>query len=134
MVRKESRIEKAPFERLYARTGELLERFGMPDSMLRDGDYCVHGDYWGHSQIKVSIHDLALLRPDVIKSLQRVVTDFPGWEIVIAVAVRGHYDDWPDMGLKIRAHEIIDGLQRRFFPKEFQNIQYEGSRMGTERD
>jgi hypothetical protein len=32
------------------------------------------------------------------------------------------------MGLYIRPHEIIDGLQRRYFPKEFQDIAYEGAR------
>jgi hypothetical protein len=28
----------------------------------------------------------------------------------------------------VRPHEIIDGLQRQYFPKEFQGIEYEGSR------
>jgi hypothetical protein len=64
----------------------------------------------------------------------RIRRGFPGWELVVAVAVPGHYDDWPDMGLYVRLHEIIDGLQRKYFPKEFQNFEYEGSRTGTERD
>jgi hypothetical protein len=38
------------------------------------------------------------------------------------------------MGLTIRDHEIIDGLQRQYFPREFQSIRYRGSRPGTERD
>jgi hypothetical protein len=38
------------------------------------------------------------------------------------------------MGLTIRAHEIIDGLQREFFPKEFRIFSYEDARPGTERD
>jgi hypothetical protein len=32
------------------------------------------------------------------------------------------------MGLTVRAHEIIDNLKRQYFPKEFQVIEYEGSR------
>jgi hypothetical protein len=32
------------------------------------------------------------------------------------------------MGLVIRDDEIVDGLQRQYFPREFQTIKYEGSR------
>ena len=75
-----------------------------------------------------------MLRPTVIAELQRLIKQFPGWEIEVTVAVRGHYDDWPRMGLYIRPHEIIDGLQRQYFPKEFQNIEYAGARRGTAYD
>ena len=122
------------FERLLDRIGKLLERFGIRDSFGERGDFSILDDYWGHPQVRVSFHNLALLQPHVIKALQKIVKDFPGWEIVVVVAVRGHYDDWPDMGLYVRPDEIIDGLQRRYFPKELQNIEYEGSRRGTDRD
>jgi hypothetical protein len=56
----------------------------------------------------------------------------PGWEIVVTVAVRGHYYDWPDMALYVRPHEIFDTLQRQYFPEKFQAFDYEGSRRGTE--
>ena len=137
MAKQRGRVDEGrvnPFEQLYARTGDLLKTFGQSDSLLRDGDFSVLGYYWGHPQIRVSIHNLVLLRPVVIKSLQRIVSDFPGWEIVVVVAVRGHYDDWPDMGLYVRPHEIIDGLQRQYFAKEFQDLEYEGSRSGTVSD
>ena len=124
----------AVFENLYTQIGDLLGRFGEPDTLIKKGAFCVHGDYWGHPQIKASFHDLKLLHPDVIGALQRLIAGFPGWEIVIAVAVRGHYDDWPDMGLIVRSHEIVDGLQRQYFPREFQRLQYPNSRRGTERD
>jgi len=32
--------------------------------------------------------------------------------------------------LIIKPHEVIDGLRRQFFPKEYQEIKYEGSRRG----
>jgi hypothetical protein len=38
------------------------------------------------------------------------------------------------MGLTIRAHEIIDGLQRQYFPEPYRSFRYEGSRPGTEYD
>jgi hypothetical protein len=122
------------FERLYARINKLLEKFGRRDSLLADGDYSVYGDYWGYPQVKVTISNLELLRPNVVNSLRGLIKEFPGWEIVVAVAVDGHLEDWPEMGLYIRPHEIIDGLQRQYFPKEFQDIRYEGGRPGTDRD
>src|SRR5207302_657725 len=100
----------------------------------KPGDYWVHDSYWGYPQAKIYINNLALLRPPVIKLLQQVLADFPGWEIMVAVSVRGSGETWPKMGLTIRAPEIVDGLQRQYFPKEFQNIEYEGSRRGTDRD
>jgi hypothetical protein len=122
------------FERLRVRIDELLERYGRPDSLSVDGDYSAHDDSRQSPQVKVSICNLDLLRPHIIHQLQHVVRDFPGWEIVVAVAVRGHFDDWPNMGLYIRSLEIIDGLQRQYFPKEYQDIKYAGARPGTEND
>ena len=120
------------FERLVGRIDRIMKQYGRHDSLSRGGDYSILGDYWGYPQVKLDIHDLALIRPDIIKRLQTEVADFPGWEIVVTVAVRGHYDDWPDMGLYIRPHEIFDTLQRQYFPKEYQLVTYEGSRRGTE--
>jgi hypothetical protein len=118
------------FELLRARIEARLRPFGQADSLLEPGDYAVHGDYWGYPQVKVTIHNLELLQPKVVEALQQLLGEFPDWEIVMAVAVRGHYDDWPDMGLYIRAGEIIDGLQRQYFPKPLRDIKYEGSRRG----
>ncbi|MEJ0078198.1 MAG: hypothetical protein WDO17_22710 [Alphaproteobacteria bacterium] len=121
------------FDRLEKVIEQFMSQFGRPDfEGGRLGDFDVIGDYWGYPQVKVGIHDLALLRPDIVKGLQRIIADFPEWEIVYTVAVRGHYGDWPDMGLYIRAQEIIDTLQRQYFPKEFQTIRYEGSRRAAE--
>lgn len=122
------------FVRLCDRIDEFLEQHWRPDTLLALGDYSVHDDFRGTPQIKVSVGNLELLRPRVVYQLQQIVRDFPGWEIVYAVAVDGHLDDWPNMGLYIRPHEIIDGLQRQYFPKEYQNIEYVGARRGTEKD
>ena len=35
------------------------------------------------------------------------------------------------MGISIRSNEIVDDLQRQYFPKEFQDLAYEGARRGT---
>ncbi len=121
------------FGRLIDRINTLLKRYGEHD-LLKPGDYSIYDDYWGYPQVKVSINNLELLQPSIIEGLQTIVKAYPAWEIVVAVAVRGHYNDWREMGLYIRPHEIIDGLQRQYFPKEFQDIEYQGARHGTAYD
>jgi hypothetical protein len=120
------------FERLRIRIDNLLEQYGEPDSLDGLGDYCAHDDFRQSPQVKVSIGNIGLLRPSIVYQLQGIVRDFPGWEIVYAVALEDHLDDWPDMGLYIRGNEIVDTLQRQYFPKEYQDIQYTGSRRTTE--
>ena len=121
------------WELLYDRVRELLQPFGT-ESAVRKGDYWVHDENWGFRQHKIYVNNLDLLRPLIIMSLQEQLHDFPEWEIVVAIAIRGDGENWPDMGLTIRAHEIIDGLQRHYFPIEFRDLAYARSRPGTERD
>jgi len=124
------------FERLRDRTWDLLKHFGKVHYLPAQphGDYSVHGDYAGYPEVVVFVGNLEMLRPPVITALQGLIKDFPGWQITVTVAVRGHYDDWPNMGLYVRPNEIIDGLQRQYFPKELQSIEYEGARHGTAYD
>lgn len=129
-----SRERVTTFEALYERVSEVLQPFGIPDSLTRHGDYTVEADYLGASELVVLVGNLAMLAPNIIDSLHDVIKEFPGWQIVMTVAVRGHYDDWPNMGLYIRPHEIIDGLQRQYFPKEFRDLEYPGARRGTAYD
>ncbi|HEY1980927.1 MAG TPA: hypothetical protein VGH13_12655 [Xanthobacteraceae bacterium] len=89
---------------------------------------------WGFPQVKLSITNLKMLQPVIIEGLQQIVKGYSGWEIVVAVAAKGQFDDWPQMGLYIRPHEIVDGLRRQFFPKEFQDLKYPGTRPGTVND
>jgi hypothetical protein len=126
-----SRDRVVAFERLRDRVEGVLRHFGIPDSLTRDGDYTVHGDYLGHPEVVVFVGNLAMMAPNIVSQLHDVIREFPGWQIVMTVAVRGHYKDWPNMGLYIRPHEIIDGLQRQFFPTEFQALEYPGARPGT---
>jgi hypothetical protein len=120
------------FDHLVEQIEAQLEKFGRPRP-FGPGDYSIYEDYWGHPQVKVSMCSLKMLRPTVIEELQRVVKMYPGWEIVVAVVIRDHRD-WPEMGLYVRPNEIIDGLRRQYFPKEFQNIRYPGARPGGVND
>jgi hypothetical protein len=120
------------FEDLEARVDRLLERFGRPDYLPGQpyGDYQVHGDYSEYPQVVVFVENLKLLQPPVVSALQQVVKEFPGWQIDLMVTLRGH-EDWPNMGISIRANGIVDDLQRQYFPAEFQDLAYEGARAGN---
>jgi hypothetical protein len=121
------------FERLSARVGELLERFGRPDFAPDQpkGDFSVHGDYSEYPQVVVFVHNLNLLQNPVVNALQALLKDFPGWQIDLMVGLWGHLDDWPNMGISIRDDEIVDDLQRQYFPPEYQNLAYEHTRKGS---
>jgi hypothetical protein len=126
-------IQAAVFERIRGRIKKILEEFGRSDSLIRDGDYTLEGDYLGPREVVVFVGNLAMLQPNIVGKLHEVIQEFHGWQIVMTVALRGCYD-WPNMGLYVRPHEIIDALQRQYLPAEFQNLEYEGARRGTARD
>jgi hypothetical protein len=122
------------WEHLYEKVCAAMEAFGAEDSFQVLGDYWVQDDYWGYPQVKVYVRNVALLEPPVVAALQNCLAEFPGSEIVVAVAVRGSGETWPEMGLVIRLHEIIDGLRRSYLPARFRNLSYAGARPGKERD
>jgi hypothetical protein len=111
----------------------LLSQFGKEDA-CRGADDWVDDANIGYPQQKLYVNNLRLLLPSIVKQVQSLLADFPGWEIVVAVSIPRQGDHWPMMGLTLRFDEIIDGLQTQYFPKEFQSIAYDGSRRGTERD
>jgi hypothetical protein len=121
------------FEHLLARVDRLMGEFGKPFSASEDNDFLVVGDYWGNRQIKIEVFNLALFHPHTVQRLQSLIRKMAGWEIVYSAALHDRVPGWPNMGLYIRPHEIIDTLQRQYFPKEFQGFEYEGSRRGVER-
>src|SRR3954452_241616 len=114
---------------LHDRIQEILRRLGK-ESAVGAGDYWLLDDNWGPVQHKLYINNLKLLAPETIKELQDSLLGYPDWELVVAIDVLGAGESWPEMGLIIRPHEIVDDLRREHFPPEFQNIQYEGSRRG----
>ena len=125
--------QEREWELIYSEIGRTLERFGKEDAFGK-GDYLLVDDNWGNHQQKIEVQNLSLIKPQIVKLLQKILAPYSDWEIVVAIDVPKHEADWPTMGLIIRSNEIIDGLQRQYFPAEFQNIQYEGSRRGTDRD
>jgi hypothetical protein len=111
----------------------LLQRFGRRDAFGK-GDYWLLDENWGRYRQELEFQNLNLLRPNVIKSLQDLLSDLPNWYITARVDVPGKEKAWPGMGVIIYHDEIVDELLRDYLPPEFRSIAYEGSRPGTERD
>jgi hypothetical protein len=117
---------------LYEKLCLTLAKFGTEDSV--DGDFWVVDETNGPGQHKVYFNKLFMLEPKIVKSVQALLTEFPDWEIFVAVFIDEYEgENWPEMGLIIRPHEIVDGLRRELFPPEYR-FEYEGSRPGTDRD
>jgi hypothetical protein len=105
---------------LYDAIGAILRQFGKEDDGGEWKDYLLVEDNLGLWQHRIETSNPEMMRPAVVKLLQKSLIGYPDWEIVIAASSLG--------GLVIRDDEIIDGLRRENLPKEFQTIEYEGSR------
>jgi hypothetical protein len=123
------------WENLHQAMIVVLSRFGSEWDFLDEvGDYWIIDEPYGFDQHNVYFYSFEMFRPVVIKELQVLLKQYSGWEIFVTTFIKPGGENWPDMGLIIREHEIIDGLQRQYFPPEYQSIQYEGSRVGTDKD
>jgi hypothetical protein len=118
--------QELDWARLYASLEKILSQFGKSDHIGR-ADFWIVDDNWGCRQHKVYVNNLKMISSHIVKQLQNGLVEFPDWEIIIVVDVPGKL--WPKMGLIIKPHEIIDGLQRQYIPKD-NRFKYEGSRQG----
>jgi hypothetical protein len=118
------------WERLYQQVVNLLAPHGV-NNAVGEGDYWVVEDNYGWHRVTVGVHSLKILRPEIVNSLRELLSEHLGWEIVAYVDIPEKEKLWPKMGLTIRKHEIIDGLQRELFPPEFRGFIYSDSRPGT---
>ena len=126
MSNEDSLEQQRVWSALYTRLHDALRPFGTEDYLGR-ADYWSVSDNWGSPQHMVYIHNLKMLSPAIVSRMQAVVEGYPNWEIVVDVSPERYGQLWPTMGLIVRVREIIDTLQRRYFPAEFQNINYEGT-------
>jgi hypothetical protein len=108
---------------LHDRIAQVLKQFGTEDH-FGDADYLLVDENYGWKRHTVEIHNLNLLRPTLVKTLQGLLRDFSDWQIVLALDVPGTENQWPRMGLTIRSQEIADDLKRQYLPREFRDVQY----------
>ena len=121
--------------KLYRRMRKVLRPLGRDDAFGR-GDYWVLDENWGPGclQQKMLIFNLEMIRPEIVAALRRQLDSYPHWEVVLAIHAAPEGEAWPSMGLYVRHHEIIDGLEREYFPPDYRGIQYVDARPGTEKD
>jgi hypothetical protein len=120
------------FGDVFDRVLDVMQKYGTRNNLKMYVDYDLYEPYNGWSQVLVYVLNLKVLHPRLVAKLRRVVSRRPNWEIVVAVAVEEHLQDWPEMGIRIRAHEIVDALQRDFFPPEFKGLAFEDARPAME--
>jgi hypothetical protein len=106
---------------LYDQIKSVLQQYGHENDGAEEKDYLLVDDNLGLYRHRIEANKLELVQPAVIKSLQKLLIGYPNWEIVVALGRTFG-------GLVVRDDEIMDGLRRENFPKEFQTIEYEGSR------
>jgi hypothetical protein len=110
---------------LYDTISELLQRL-VVDGACEHGDYHLLDENWGRYRHELEIGNLVLLKPEVVRSLQALLSGLPDWEISVGIDVVSKYTEWPPMGIVVRDDEIVDGLQRQYLPAEYQAMRYEG--------
>ena len=120
--------QEQEWQALYKLIVKTMAQWGVDDA-LGKGDYLIVDDYIFRRQQKLEVQNLKMFRVEIIKALQALLKDFPNWAIVMGVDIVGK--EHPSMGVTIRAHEIIDGLLRKYLPEEFRFLKIPGSRPGT---
>jgi hypothetical protein len=118
------------WDRVFDHVAALLAQYGSEYFRGR-GDYLLVEDNYGWRRVTFSVQNLKMISPEIVARLREFLVDLPDWEIVAAIDIPGTEKSWPRMGLTIRKHEIVDGLQRQYFPEEFRAYQYADSRPGT---
>jgi hypothetical protein len=128
----EDRLSKE-WDALYERMKRVLQQYGKDD--IDDGDYFLVDENFGRYTQQVEMHQLHMLRPEVIQSLQALLVDYPDWEIEISVSVpEEDINIDPGEGLTLLDDGIVDALDRTLLPKEYQDLRYEGARPPKEPD
>ena len=123
------RINKEPSE-LHARMKLVLQQYGKDDIHGRC-DYFLLDEKFELFRQEVEVHRLHMLRPAVIHSLQKLLLDYPDWEIDISIYTPDGKINVGPGTLVIRADEILDTLDRQILPTAYRDFVYRGARLPT---
>lgn len=111
------------WQRLHDLITQTVDRYGIKDA-VGEGDYWLYDDNLGWYRHQLEFQNLGLFRPEVVKSIQVLLADFPDWDITIRVASPNLDKSAPGMGLVVSCDKIDDELQRQYLPEEFRNYVY----------
>lgn len=123
-------IHDQTWNALYRAIVDFLKPYGKEDA-CGNGDYWVVEDDYGGRRQTIDVFNLKMFDVEIIRGLRRLLENLPGWDIALVLDTPGVGETIPFMGVTIRKHEIIDGLQRQYLPERFQNFEIPGSRPGT---
>lgn len=126
----EDQNQEEAWARLFQAVMATMSKYGT-ENAFGDGDFWINRDNYGTPWIQLGVQDLDLYRPAIVDELRSLLRDLPEWAITMAVDVVGKEKSWPLMGVTIRKHEIIDGLNRDILPDVFRTYHYADSRPGT---
>lgn len=118
MHRRTDEQRKKEWKEIYQRTKRALQPFGEDDEA--GGDYFVI-DLLPNDKVQmVELHRLHMLRPEIIKSLQGVLADFPDWQIEIcAICPEEKTIIDVESGLILYHNKILDALDRESLPPKY---------------
>lgn len=118
-----SEQQENEWPRLYKLIKQTLEPLGIDDALAR-GDYWLLEENLGWFRHQLEFQNARLFHPEVVKSLQALLGDFPDWDITIRLDLPNLDSSAPGMGLIVSSDKIIDELQRQYLPEEFRNYIY----------
>ncbi|RXF74803.1 hypothetical protein [Hansschlegelia zhihuaiae] len=122
------------YEEVWYKVYQCMQRYAKKKNFVLYIDYDVYEPFNGWSQVLIDILNLEVLTARLVAKLRRLVKRRPGWEIMVGVALDEHLGEWPAMGLRIRADEVIDDLQRSYLPPKYRSLAFIDARPGTPDD
>lgn len=103
----------------------LMDRFGTryhyPENR---GDYYLLDEDTGQNMVKIELVNNDLLRPDIVKSLQALLSGYPDWVIAVQVDGVDAAGTRRGMGVLIAEDRIFDDLKREYLPANFQDMRF----------
>jgi hypothetical protein len=118
-----SEQQENEWQRLHDLITQTVDRYGLKDA-VGEGDYWLYDDNLGWYRHQLEFNNPRLFHPEVVKSLQSLLSDFPDWDISIRVTLTSLDTSAPGMGLVVSSDKIIDQLQRQYLPDEFRDYVY----------
>lgn len=108
-------------DRVVALMGRLGTRHQSPDYK---GDYYLLDEDTGQQMVKIELVNNDLLRPDIVKSLQALLSGYPDWVIAVQVDGVDAAGTRRGMGVLIAEDRIFDDLKREYLPANFQDMRF----------
>ena len=95
MVAKLMEEQEREWLSLYSQIRALLQQYGKEDDGTDEKDYLLVDDNLGLWQHRIETSNLEIVKPVVVKSLQKLLNGYPNWEIAITIGSSVKEKAWP---------------------------------------